>query len=196
MFSSNVQPRRRIVDDRELLLPEEFFVKNKKGSIKLWDNKKVKKSGYTAAQQAVQEMIMNEMAAVFPNARDFSDKVSSDSLVTRETFKERKNENSVVASGLISFRYQEQLAAHRAAVERRFIKDLNDTLHSQAEIIPITSFDRATMVPLKTARVYSTKEAAMNKLRLDGRNGSAVQKHAVGYVGKVRLECLLVGHNV
>jgi len=171
--------RRGLVDEKELLLPEEFFVrsvKSNKPRISLWDNRKVKKSGYTLAQQTVQEMIMNEMAAVFPNARDFSDKISSDSLVHRETFAERKNENAVVSSGLISFRYQEQLAAHRAAVERRFTRDLNEILNSQAEIIQIGDFDKATMVPLKTSKVFATRREAEAKARLDGRHGSEIQE--------------------
>ncbi len=66
--------------------------------------------------------------------------------------------------------------AHAAAVERRFIRDLNDTLYSQSEIIPLADFDRRTMVPLRTARVYPTRQAAEAKIRLDGKNGSAIQE--------------------
>ena len=171
--------REALLDKRELLLPKEFFLVaekgKRKGRIQYWDNKKENSDGYTPAQERLNELVLNEMEALFPNARDFTDKVSSESLGKRETFAERKNFNSTVASGLLSFRYQEQVGAHAAAVRRRFDDDIKTLIDSQSEIIAINDFDPQQHVAVRTARVYNTRKEAEAKLLASNRPENSIE---------------------
>ena len=168
--------RDSLLDTEELILPREFFVTTKKGTIKYWDNKKETKTGYTAAENKALELVLNEMVDMFPNARDFSDKVSSENISGVETFAERKNFNKVVASGLMSFRYQEQVMAHQAAVRSRFKNDIKQLIDSQSEIIAIADFDPMLHTPLRTARVYPTRAQAEAKLRTSGAREGTIEE--------------------
>lgn len=165
-----------LVDPNELILPREFFVTTKKGNLKYWDNKKETDTGYTAAENKVLELTLNEMTDLFPNARDFTDKVSTENIAGRESFADRKNFNKVVASGLMSFRYQEQIGAHAAAVRRRFKEDISQLINAQAEIIAISDFNPVLHVPLRTARVYPTRAQAESKLRTAGAREGSIEE--------------------
>jgi len=169
---SGMISRNSLVDRNELILPREFFVVRKNGQLKFKDNKKETDTGYTQAENAVIELTLNEMTDLYPNARDFTDKVSYETIQGPETFAERKNFNKVVASGLMSFRYQEQIAAHQFAVKRRFKDDINQLINSQAEIIALADFDPLLHQPLRTARVYPTRTQAEAKLRSANREGN------------------------
>ena len=168
--------RDSLLDTEELILPREFFVTTKKGTLKYWDNKKETATGYTAAENKALELVLNEMVDMFPNARDFSDKVSSENISGIETFAERKNFNKVVASGLMSFRYEEQVMAHQAAVRRRFKNDIKQLIDSQSEIIAIADFDPMLHTPLRTARVYPTRAQAEAKLRTAGARDGSIEE--------------------
>lgn len=164
-----------LLDDRELLLPKEFFVTvekgKRKGRIEYWDNKKEDAFGFTQAQERLNELVLNEMEALYPNARDFTDKVSSESLSVRESFAARKNFNKAVASGVLSFRYQEQVGAHAAAVKSRFKNDIEKLIDAQSEIIAVQDFDPLIHQPLRTAKVYTNRKSAENALRAANRDG-------------------------
>ena len=164
-----------LLDERELLLPKEFFVTvekgKRKGRIEYWDNKKEDAFGFTQAQERLNELVLNEMEALYPNARDFTDKVSSESLNVRESFAERKNFNKAVASGVLSFRYQEQVGAHAAAVRSRFKNDIEKIIDAQSEIIAVQDFDPLIHQPLRTAKVYTNRKSAENALRAANRDG-------------------------
>ena len=172
--------RTGLLDKQELLLPKEFFVTTakgkRKGRIEYWDNKKEDEFGFTQAQQRLNELVLNEMEALFPNARDFTDKVATESLGTRESFADRKNFNKAVASGVLSFRYQIQVAAHAAAVRRRFVDDIDQLINAQSEIIAVQDFDPAIHQPLRTAKVYSSRKTAENALRASSREGGTIQE--------------------
>ena len=168
--------RNGLVDPNELVLPREFFVTTKKGGLKYWDNKKETDTGYTAAENKVLELTLNEMVDLYPNARDFSDKVSTENITGFESFADRKNFNKVVASGLMSFRYQEQIGAHAAAVRRRFKDDIGALINSQAEIIAINDFDPVLHTPLRTARVYATRQQAEAKIRTAGAREASIDE--------------------
>ena len=164
-----------LLDERELLLPKEFFATvekgKRKGRIEYWDNKKEDAFGFTQAQERLNELVLNEMEALFPNARDFTDKVSSESLGVRESFASRKNFNKAVASGVLSFRYQEQVGAHAAAVKSRFKNDIEKLIDAQSEIIAVQDFDPLIHQPLRTAKVYTDRKSAENALRAANREG-------------------------
>jgi len=164
-----------LLDERELLLPKEFFVTiekgKRKGRIEYWDNKKEDAFGFTQAQERLNELVLNEMEALYPNARDFTDKVSSESLGVRESFASRKNFNKAVASGVLSFRYQEQVGAHAAAVKSRFKNDIEKLIEAQSEIIAVQDFDPMIHQPLRTAKVYTNRKSAENALRAANRDG-------------------------
>tara|TARA_R110000823_G_scaffold277831_1_gene396315 strand:- start:1784 stop:5788 length:4005 start_codon:yes stop_codon:yes gene_type:complete len=176
LIDSGRVSREGLFDRRELLLPKEFFVTVEKGArkdrIEYWDNKKEDAFGFTQAQERLNELVLNEMEALYPNARDFTDKVSSESLNVRESFAERKNFNKAVASGVLSFRYQEQVAAHAAAVRSRFKRDIEQIINAQSEIIAIADFDPLIHQPLRTAKVYSTRREAEVALRTANREGT------------------------
>jgi len=177
---SGMVSRAGLLDKREILLPKEFFLTfekgKRKGRIRYWDNKKEDQFGFTDAQNRLNELVLNEMEALFPNARDFTDKVSSESLGVRESFAQRKNFNQAVASGLLSFRYQEQVNAHAAAVRRRFNEDIKTLIDSQSEIIAIQDFDPNQHVAVRTARVYPTRQQAEAKMRTTNRADSTIEE--------------------
>ena len=173
---SSIVSRQGLLDRQELLLPKEFFVtieKGKgKGRIEYWDNKKEDEFGFTQAQERLNELVLNEMEALYPNARDFTDKVASESLGVRESFASRKNFNKAVASGVLSFRYQEQVNAHASSVRARFNNDINKLIDAQSEIIAVADFDPNIHQPLRTAKVYPTRAMAENTLRALNREGT------------------------
>ena len=178
---SGMLSREGLLDSQDLLLPKEFFLtveKGKgKGRIRYWDNKKENEFGFTQAQERLNELVLNEMSALYPNARDFTDKVSSESMGgKRESFAQRKNFNQAVASGLLSFRYQEQVAAHAAAVRRRFDEDIKTLVDAQSEIIAIKDFDPQLHVAVRSSKVYPSRAAAETKLAAVGREGSNIQE--------------------
>ena len=169
-----------LLDKQELLLPKEFFVTTakgkRKGRIEYWDNKKENEFGFTPAQERLNELVLNEMEALFPNARDFTDKVSTESLGVRESFADRKNFNKAVASGVLDFRYQIQVAAHAAAVRSRFKNDIEQLINAQSEIIAVQDFDPTIHQALRTAKVYNSRKLAENALRASGREGGTIQE--------------------
>ena len=81
-----------------------------------------------------------------------------------------------MSSGLLSFRYQEQIAAHKAAVDRRFNKDINELINSQAEVIAMQDFDPRQHSLLRTARVYPTRKQAEAKLRSSGAVDGSIEE--------------------
>lgn len=179
-LETGIVSRNSLDDAQELLLPKEFFTTvtkgKRKGRIAYWDNKRADKFGFTGAQRRVNDLILNEMEALFPNARDFTDKVASESLGVRESFATKKNFNKAVASGLLSFRYQEQVNAHASAVNRRFNEDIKTLIDSQSEIIAIEDFDKNQHIPLRTARVYPTRMQAEDKLRASNSADSTIEE--------------------
>lgn len=147
--------RAPLIDDTPLTLPASAFVPTKKGNgIKMFKEDEVVTNAHVA--------IVNDLNKLYPNVRDFTDKVSDTSINGAETFESRRNRNIVVASGLMDYDFQVQIDAHRATLRRRandaWLQYLDDSS------IPMTVADftknKGSFVALKTHRFFDNEAAA------------------------------------
>ena len=162
--------RKKILSDQEVLLPEEWFVKktNVDGtqSIKTYSTtpggSDVMDATMSPLEEQLQRATLNYAIKAFPDARDFVDKVSTRNFDGKEPFAQKRNENSIASSGLMSFRLEVQWAAHRNAIERRFRRDIQTTLERNAVFVTRDQFEKSgDLVPLRTLSVFDTKEQAI-----------------------------------
>ena len=162
--------REHILDDNEVFLPEDWFVKksNVEGPDTIKKYSTVERSGDIDSSMSQLEEQLNRAAInfgikAFPDARDFVDKVSDRNFDSWEHFDKKKNENKIASSGLMSFRLETQWAAHKNALHRRFKKDIATTLERNAMFVTRDQFHNAKgdLVPLRTMKVHDTREAAI-----------------------------------
>ena len=167
--------RSNIFSGDEISLPLEIFMrgkgKTKDGAPKLNYYKVKKKDKDTDLYipdeefyEHLQRGAVNYAMKQFPDARDFSDKIGVENFKGRESFDQKQNENSVAASGFLDYHLETQFAAHRNAINRRFNRDIQQTVQNAA--IPITlsalSVAKDQYVALRTAKVHDTKAKADN----------------------------------
>jgi len=184
-----------IVDDRELLLPAEAFVKTKSNRggknadlgngeyIATYNPLKNAKDkgvdlGMTELEEQLNRASLNFAMRLFPDARDFTDKVNIRTMMDeKETFEQAVNRNIVASSGLMSFQLDIQFAAMRNAAYRRFKQDLEETLVENAILI---TREQAEKFPgayraLRTMKVFDTRESAVDYLTTERVGGEILE---------------------
>lgn len=145
--------RKGLLDETPMIAPKEVFMPANKGTVGMIsrDAEKVLDLIDTASLNAVNKM--------FPNVRDYVDKVGRYTFEGRETFRGLTNRNEVAASGLMSWQLDVQHAAHVSSITRR-MGDIADVLESNAVAIPVDMYDPKVYSRLRSLRLfYSKKEA-------------------------------------
>jgi hypothetical protein len=146
--------RKPLLGDDVIYLPEQFFATSRTGNLKYHKP--------ADARINVEVAIANKMHKMFPNARDFIDKISTRDMRGKEDFDLKINRNEVIRSGLASYQFDVQLAGSARATARRIEGFYDDVINEQA--VPITVKDYLdnpdAYVPLITQRIFDTLEAA------------------------------------
>ena len=143
--------RSPLIDETPLVIPASAIVPNEKGVMTL-----------TRDQAASQLHIgaVNAMNKIFPNVRDFVDKISPTSVNTAETFKQMENRNIVVASGLQDYHLKVQFKAHESYLRRRVSDDWQRFFETTAYPVRVGDFDSKNMVATKTAKLFEDRATA------------------------------------
>jgi hypothetical protein len=144
--------RAALLDDTPLVAPKEVFVPTKSGAKRLTKDE---------ALEELNVASINALNKLYPNVRDYVDKVGKDTYMGRETFKQRKNRNEVAQSGIMNLRMDVQFAAHRASIINR-MGDVESVLEDSAMAIPIESFDPKIHQKLRSIRIFDSAEEAQN----------------------------------
>ena len=146
--------RKPLLGDDVIYLPEQFFATSRTGNLKYHKP--------ADARINVEVAIANKMHKLFPNARDFIDKISTRDMRGKEDFDLKINRNEVIRSGLASYQFDVQLAGSARATARRIEGLYDDVINEQA--VPITVKDYLdnvnAYVPLITQRIFDTLESA------------------------------------
>jgi len=128
---------------------------------------------------------VNYLMKMFPDARDFSDKASLETMKGRETFADFANANTIAASGLLDYHLKVQFQAHREAVNRRFNKDIQSVVEQSAVPMLLSDFMKQNKakpyVALKTLKFHTDLPSAQNYADSIGLDGT-VEKGQVMYV--------------
>ena len=130
------------------------------------------------AEVALHVGAVNALNKIFPNVRDFVDKITDRSVNTAETFKDRANRGIVVATGIQDYHLRVQFKAHAAYLQRRVAEGWQEFFDKTAVPVRVGEFDPNTMVAIKTAKFFedkATAEAYAEKYVKDG----AVEKGTV-----------------
>lgn len=165
--------RSSILAGDEITLPLEVFQRasgKSKGKPKLeyykatYDKKSELYMPDAEFYEHLQRGAVNYAMKEFPDARDFSDKIGAENFKGAEQFDQKRNEHTIVASGFLDYHLETQFAAHRNAANRRFNRDIQQTVENSA--IPITlsalKVAKDQYVALRTAKVHKTKYEAEN----------------------------------
>ena len=142
-----------LLDPEILTIPYSAMVPSKNGKGVLTLSK---------AQAAKQLHIgaVNFLNKVYPNVRDMVDKVSTHSLNTNETYRDRANHNVVASSGIQSYHLKVQLDAHASYLRRRATEGWTQFFDETAIPIRADKFDNKNFVALRTHKFFDTYDQA------------------------------------
>ena len=119
--------------------------------------------------------VLNRLIKEYPDARDFTDKVSTETLSGKEMFAQEQNNNIIMTSGFADWKLKTQFSAHNAAINRRFYTGIQRQLEDSAIPMTVAQYNAlnktAGFVPLKTMVIHDTYEAAAKyaqDLKLNG----------------------------
>jgi hypothetical protein len=142
-----------LLDPEVLTIPYSAMVPSKNGKGVLTLSK---------AQAAKQLHIgaVNFLNKVYPNVRDMVDKVSTHSLNTNETYRDRANHNVVASSGIQNYHLKVQLDAHAAYLRRRATEGWTQFFDDTAIPIRADQFDSKNFVALRTHKFFDTYDQA------------------------------------
>lgn len=108
--------------------------------------------------------VLNRLIKEYPDARDFTDKVSTKTLEGKEMFAQEQNNNIIMTSGFADWKLDTQFRAHSAAINRRFYSGIQRQLEDAAIPMTVQQFQAldpsAGFVPLKTMVIHDTYEEA------------------------------------
>lgn len=146
--------RSPLLSDDIVWIPEWAIATSRKGNPKF--------KSPAEAQIDVEVAVVNKMNKLFPNARDFSDKISTRAVRGPESFAAKQNRNEVVASGLASYQFDVQLAASVAATQRRVQTMFADIINETAVPITIAEYqaNHGAYVPVSTIKLFDNEPAA------------------------------------
>ena len=143
-----------LVDERPLVIPASAIVPVEgagKGVMTL------------SREQAASQLhigAVNALNKVFPNVRDFVDKISDRSVNTAETFKQRENRNIVVATGIQDYHLRVQFKAHASYLNKRVAEGWQEFFDKTAVPVRVGEFNPDTMVAVKTAKLFDDQATA------------------------------------
>jgi hypothetical protein len=143
--------RSPLIDETPLVIPASAIVPNGKGVMTL-----------TREQAASQLHIgaVNALNKIFPNVRDFVDKISPTSVNTAETFKQMENRGIVVASGIQDYHLKVQFKAHASYLQKRAADSWQHFFETTAIPVRVGDFNSDTMVATKTAKLFEDRATA------------------------------------
>ena len=146
--------RKGLVSDDIVWIPEWALARSRTG--------KVKFKSPAEGQIDIEVAIVNKMNKLFPNARDFVDKISTRGVRGPESFANRQNRNEVIASGLASYQFDVQLAASMRATQRRVTEFYEQTIEDTAVPISVRDYldNQDRYIPLVNYRVFDNRAAA------------------------------------
>lgn len=107
---------------------------------------------------------LNYTMKMFPDARDFTDKIGTETFKGPETFDPRINEYTIAASGFLDYHLKTQFKAHMNAADRRFNKDIQRVVEDAAVPMTMASFNAAkgSYKALRTMKLFESAEKAQN----------------------------------
>lgn len=166
--------RSEILDGPVLSFPLEIFQASGKrgkggmGKIEYYKTTKDKASGLYIPDDEfygqLQRAAVNYAMKQFPDARDFTDKVGAENFKGREGFQQRRNENVVASSGFLDYHLKTQFAGHVSAVNRRFNRDIADTIENAAIPMTVANFAvaRDQYVAVRSLKLHDSLDRAQN----------------------------------
>ena len=108
--------------------------------------------------------VLNNLTKIYPEARDFTDKIGIENFAGPEKFAQKANENIVNSSGFSNYQLETQFAAHKAAIERRFHKNIEEVVDAASVPISIEEYNATkgarVFTPLKNGKLFSDEDAA------------------------------------
>jgi len=162
-----------VTDSEAYVLPLEVF--NRKPRTRSKDKRNIinfrgveKRDGMWEPDEAFREELtrasLNYTMKMFPDARDFTDKIGTETFKGPETFDQRVNEYTIAASGFLDYHLKTQFKAHMNAVDRRFNKDIQRVIEDAAVPMTMASFNAAkgSYKALRTMKLFDSLERAEN----------------------------------
>lgn len=143
--------RSPLIDQRSLLVPASAVMQGKKGIVTF------------SREQAIGQLhigAVNALNKLFPNVRDFVDKISPTSVNGRESFKQMENRGIVTESGMQSYHLEIQFKAHKAYLQKRVAEDWQHFFDTTAIPIRVGDFNSNNYVATKTAKLFEDRAAA------------------------------------
>jgi len=159
-LEGNINPggsleRAPLIDDKQLTLPASAFIpsENARG---------VRMFTPDEAVTHTDVAITNALNKIYPNVRDFVDKISDTSINGPESFATRSNRNIVVASGLMEYNFKVQIDAHRATIRRRGIEGWQKFIEDTAVPMTVREFNkrRKQYVAIGTYKFFDNENQA------------------------------------
>ena len=146
--------RKGLLSDEIVWIPEWALAKSRTGNVKF--------KSVGQGRVDVETAVVNKMNKLFPNARDFVDKISDRSVRGPESFANRQNRNEVIASGLSSYQFDVQLAASVRATRRKVAAMFEETIDQATVPITVREYQQNpdAWVPLTNGRIFDNKAAA------------------------------------
>ena len=142
-----------LLDPEILTIPYSAMVPSKNGKGVLTLSK-------TQASKQLHIGAVNFLNKVYPNVRDMVDKVSTHSLNSNETYRDRANHNVVASSGIQSYHLKLQLDAHASYLRRRSTEGWTQFFDETAIPIRADKFDNKNFVALRTHKFFDTYDQA------------------------------------
>jgi len=146
--------RKGLLSDEIVWIPEWALAKSRTGNLKF--------KSVGQGRVDVETAVVNKMNKLFPNARDFVDKISDRSVRGPESFANRQNRNEVIASGLSSYQFDVQLAASVRATRRKVATLFEESIEQATVPITVREYlqDPDSWVPIVNGRIFDNKAAA------------------------------------
>ena len=156
-LEGDIQPggtleRAPFIDDKQLTLPASAFI----------PSENMQGVRFFTPDEAVTHVdiaVTNGLNKLYPNVRDFTDKVSDTSINGPESFATRTNRNIVVASGLMDYHFKVQIDAHRATIRRRGLEGWQQFIEDTAVPMTIRDFqkNKGSFIAVGTYRFFDNE---------------------------------------
>jgi len=146
--------RKPLIDETPLLVPASTMIPVKGGGPGV---------STLSRDQAVTQVeigAVNALNKVYPNVRDFVDKISDRSVNTAETFKQAENRNIAVESGMLDYHLKTQFKAHAAYLQKRGGDSWEKFFETTATPVLLSQFDSKTMVRTSQHKLFTNKAQA------------------------------------
>lgn len=178
-----------IVASEPITLPAQVFQKRGKAGRNSWDNIEFYKTRKMGDEIIPDEFFsdqlmrgsLNLLMKLYPDARDFTDKIGTETYKGRETFSQDVNTGAIASSGFLDYHLKTQFAAHKTAIDRRFNNDIKMTLENSAIPISLANFNAAkgSYDALRTMKVFDDVHKAEKYAQNTDINGAVTPGEVV-----------------